>query len=162
MINPEEPIDASWIHGITDDMVVGAPTFSDVVPLMRELLDGAILTAHNAPFEVRFLNAELSRLDGSWGGRRLCTMSLARKLHPGRKGPGSSKLVNLAEFYELSGYESHRALADVITTTMLLCRMLESKKAEHDIGAVLKKVIKPVKEPVLWPDVGPVTGNPAD
>ena len=151
LLKPHGPMKATRIHGITTAMVADAPKFSDICGLLQELLDGAILTAHNAPFEARFLNGELLRLGGQWGGHRLCTMALARKLHPERKGRGSATLESLADLYGLGNYESHRALADVITTSSLLAYMLEANKSAHDLDSVLQKTIKPVPGTTHWP-----------
>lgn len=61
LVNPEGPVYATEIHGISDDDVVGAPTFGDIAALVVDALDGAVVLAYNASFDIRFLRAELMR-----------------------------------------------------------------------------------------------------
>ena len=49
---------AQSIHHISDEMLQDAPLFGDVVPRIAALLEGAVVLAHNAPFDVGFLQSE--------------------------------------------------------------------------------------------------------
>src|SRR5262249_4594887 len=66
LIDPETPIppEVSLIHGITDDMVADAPKSAEVIPAFVNWLNEAntVLVAHNAPFDVEFLQVAASRL----------------------------------------------------------------------------------------------------
>ena len=83
--DPEGPVGATHIHGITADDVLGAPLFRDVVPQIIERLSGMVIAAHNARFDAAFLNAELERagweIDDDVPG--LCTMELSGLFLPG-------------------------------------------------------------------------------
>ena len=57
------PRDATAIHGITDAMVESAPSFLDIYPTLRDLVEGKTVIAYNAPFDERILRqtADLHR-----------------------------------------------------------------------------------------------------
>ena len=72
------------ITGITQEMVADAPRIEEVIPELLEFLEGAVIVAHNAPFDVGFLNYELQRLKGRrLGEGAIDTLPLARLLAPG-------------------------------------------------------------------------------
>lgn len=90
-INPERDIDlaAVAIHGISLDMLLDKPKFSEVAKQVTEFIRGAELILHNAPFDVGFLNKELS-LVGLNPIEELCpsvvdTLAMARKQRPKQK-----------------------------------------------------------------------------
>ncbi len=88
-LNPGRPMpaEAEAIHGLSDEFLADKPMFADKADELLEFLAGATLVAHNAPFDLRFLNFELERvgrppLDG---GLVVDTLDLARKRLPGAK-----------------------------------------------------------------------------
>ncbi|WP_439102392.1 DNA polymerase III subunit epsilon [Congregibacter sp.] len=91
-INPERDIDAGAIevHGITATFLADKPVFSAVARDFIEFVDGAELIIHNAPFDIGFLDSELSRLDASATPlAKRCevtdTLIMARSRHPGQR-----------------------------------------------------------------------------
>jgi DNA polymerase III subunit epsilon len=114
-VNPERDIDiaATQIHGHTREDLADKPRFADIADELLEFLQGAELLIHNAPFDVSFLDAELSKM-GRAPITTVCTVSdtleLARDLHPGRK----NSLDALCERYGVdhSGRTLHGALLD--------------------------------------------------
>ncbi len=70
------------IHGITNEMLVGKPEPEEVFPRFREFIGNSILVAHNAQFDIRFLQHELGRLGLGLNNRYLCTLEMSRKIHP--------------------------------------------------------------------------------
>ena len=72
------------ITGITQAMVADAPRIEQLVPDLLEFLEGAVIVAHNAPFDVGFLNYELQRLKG----RRLGEGAIDTLPWPGLLAPG--------------------------------------------------------------------------
>src|SRR5262245_28213182 len=64
LVNPQQPMGAQAlsVHGITPDLLDGAPVFAEIAPTLLGLLAGATLVAHNAPFDMAFLSDELERL----------------------------------------------------------------------------------------------------
>ncbi|CAN8139093.1 DNA polymerase III subunit epsilon [uncultured Thiomicrorhabdus sp.] len=92
-INPERsiPAEAIQVHGITDDRVANEPKFAEVIDAFMQYVEGAELIIHNAPFDVGFINHELSMLPNNrWGKiEDHCTITdslkLASKMYPGQR-----------------------------------------------------------------------------
>jgi len=57
-LNPDGPVGATHVHGITDADVAGAPRFGDILPQLNSWLGAAVVVAHNAAFDLAFLRAE--------------------------------------------------------------------------------------------------------
>jgi DNA polymerase-3 subunit epsilon len=114
-INPEgkqvHP-DALEVHGITDEFLLDKPAFKDVVDEMLEFVKGAKLVAHNANFDMGFLNAELARLDKLPIGNEhvIDTLAIARRKHP--MGPNSLDALCRRYGIDNSKREKHGALLD--------------------------------------------------
>jgi DNA polymerase III epsilon subunit-like protein len=92
LVNPMRPIPPmiTQITGITQEMVADAPRIDEVIPDLLEFLKGAIVVAHNACFDVGFLNYELRRLKGrQLGEGAIDTLPLSRARHC-RGSSGSS------------------------------------------------------------------------
>ena len=91
-INPEREIEkeAIEIHGITEEQLEGEPVFEDIADRFIEFIRDSEVIIHNAPFDVAFINAELTRLGDGWGRledycRITDTLVMARELHPGQR-----------------------------------------------------------------------------
>ena len=124
LINPQRsiPYFVTQLTNITWDMVKDAPTFDRVAPDVMRVLEGNVFVAHNAMFDWRFVTSELSRSTGrKLGGRRLCTVKLARKVIP--QLPRRS-LDYVARYYGVEIRGRHRAGGDALATAKCLIRML--------------------------------------
>lgn len=113
LIDPLRPLSAQSfrINGIAPEDLAGAPRFDEVADLMQAAFDGALLVAHNAPFDIGFLSAELARHDRPpLRNPVLDTLSLARRILPRRR---SYSLASLATDLGVQP-PTHRALADVL------------------------------------------------
>jgi DNA polymerase-3 subunit epsilon len=107
--------------GITQEMMAEAPGLEEVLPPLRELLQGRILVAHNAPFDRRVLRRGFELIGLEWPNPPvLCTAALARKLLPlqNRRGLGV-----LAGALGIEVGTAHRALADAETCARVLCAL---------------------------------------
>lgn len=115
-INPERDIEdgALEVHGISREFLLDKPVFADVVEDLLKFVEGSELIIHNAPFDVGFLDYELSLL-----GRAdrvtdhasvLDTLEMARDLHPGQR----NSLDALCKRYDVdnSSRTLHGALLD--------------------------------------------------
>lgn len=116
-LNPDREIDAGAIevHGITNEFLHDKPRFADVVDDFIAFIAGAELIIHNAPFDVGFINHELSLLKGETRrietiSRVFDTLTFARKKHPGAR----NSLDALCKRYSIdnSHRELHGALLD--------------------------------------------------
>jgi DNA polymerase-3 subunit epsilon len=89
-LNPQRPNheDAVKVHGLTDDFLADKPLFAAIAGELMEYLAGAEILAHNAAFDIGFLNAELRRLERppieGHVGAIVDTLSMARELFPGK------------------------------------------------------------------------------
>lgn len=118
-IDPERdmPDEAYQIHGISEEMLKGKPKFSEIADEFLDFIgDDAALVIHNAPFDAKFLNWELSNVGRPTipRARLIDTLEIARKRYPG----GSNSLDALCRRFEidLSVREKHGAVID--------CRLL--------------------------------------
>lgn len=113
------PAAATAVHGITGAMVEGKPSFREVYPELVRFTDGAVLLAHNAPFDVRFIRAEAARnLLAPPNNPVLDTIILARRRFPGAPGYALQSLAAHLELDPPRG-RPHRALADARLTIAL-------------------------------------------
>ncbi len=115
LVNPLRPIGpgAMRIHGITNEDVRDAPIFAEIVPQLCDALSDTVIVAHNAPFDLGFVANEF-RL-----ARQPCpanlvldTLTLLRRYFTFP----SNSLPRVADALGILRKESHRALADVLTT----------------------------------------------
>jgi DNA polymerase-3 subunit epsilon len=113
------------LTGITTALVTGAPRLPQVLPSVLEFLTGAVLVAHNAPFDAGFLRAACERHGAVWPRPPvLCTARLARAvLTPDEAS--SVRLGALAELFGTATRPTHRALADARATVEVLHHLLE-------------------------------------
>ena len=117
-MDPERDIDdaAFEVHGLDAERLAGKPKFADVAERFLAFVADAEVIIHNAPFDVTFLDYELSLLGGGGAKRMedLCTitdsLALARRKHPGQK----NSLDALCRRYRVdnSARELHGALLD--------------------------------------------------
>ncbi len=113
------------LTGITSAMTAGAPRIEAVLPTLLEFLRGAVLVAHNAPFDSGFLRAACERHGQVWPRPPvLCTARLARAVLPRDEAP-SVRLGALAQLFGTATRPTHRALADARATVEVLHRLLE-------------------------------------
>lgn len=105
------------LTGITQEMLVGQPPIEEVLPKFLDFIDGSLLIAHNASFDISFLKAEAYRLgiDIDWSA--FCSLKLARKFLPLLE---SKSLDALAEHYGLEFEARHRSIGDVKVTISVL------------------------------------------
>lgn len=107
-VHPE----ALAVHGITDDFLKDKPSFGDIIAEMADIFDGAKLVAHNASFDVGFLDAEYARLGlpPIDPARVVDTLALARRRHP--MGPNSLDALCKRYGIDNSHRTKHGALLD--------------------------------------------------
>ncbi|GAB3205593.1 DEDD exonuclease domain-containing protein [Marinactinospora thermotolerans] len=130
LVNPGVPIPPfiTLLTGITQAMVATAPPVDAVLPGFLEFAEldrGAVLVAHNAPFDVGFLKAVCADHGLPWPAPTVVdTVPLARRLIP-RGEVGNHKLATLAGFLGVPDRPTHRALDDARATVGVLHGLLE-------------------------------------
>lgn len=144
-INPERAMSqgALAVHGLTDAFLADKPVFAAIAEDFLEFFGEGKLIAHNAGFDVNFLNAELARigappLDQS---RVLDTLSLARRKHPG----ASNSLDALCARYGIdnSRRTKHGALLDSEILAEVYIELIGGKQA--DLGLSLRPIPAPAQ-----------------
>lgn len=119
-LDPEREVDeeAARVHGFTWDMLKGRAKFADIAVSFVEFVEGAELMAHNAPFDMSFINNEL-RLLGlpPLQNPVVDTLKIAREMHPGKK----NGLDALCSRYEIDN--THRTLHGALLDTELLAEV---------------------------------------
>ncbi len=138
-INPERIIDegAIEVHGISNEFLQDKPKFADIVDDYIEFTQDAELIIHNAPFDVGFLDYELSLIEGESRrtdhlSRVFDTLVYARKKHPGAR----NSLDALCKRYGIdnSHRELHGALldAEILADVYLLMTGGQSSLLDDD------------------------------
>jgi len=121
-LNPERPCDpgAFAVHGLSDEFLAVQPKFADVWPKIKKFLGSSPLIAHNARFDMAFLDAEVMRLrpvEALPANSAVCTVERARK-YRGWGGKGHNTLDTLAAVYGIPNYRhltgKHGALIDCL------------------------------------------------
>jgi len=120
LINPGVSITNSMYHGIENRMVEDAPRFIDLSPRIIDFMKDAVLIAHNAPFDMRFLRYEFQRFGTDLSHLALCTLKLSRRLNP--EFP-THRLDYLMGQYDIVNEWHHRAGADADSSAKLFLRM---------------------------------------
>lgn len=118
LVNPGCPIPPliTELTGIDDAMVSQAPRFRDIAEELSSHMDGAIMVAHNASFDMGFLREEYARLDTIFAPPSvLDTVSLARRILPGL---AQYKLASLCHHLHIRP-GMHRAVGDALATAEL-------------------------------------------
>lgn len=164
-IQPEREVEdqAIEIHGITNEFLVGKPTFIQIMDDFMQFVDGAELVIHNAPFDVGFINNELAQ----YGGSKyqpidsycsvIDTLIMARQKHPGQK----NNLDALCKRYGVdnSQRDLHGALldAEILADVYLFMTggqralSLNSGTADEDSNDNKTSVIRRISSDVVLP-----------
>ncbi len=140
LINPGIPVpeESRAIHGITDEMLLGAPTFASALGDVITMLTGRIPVAYNAPFDRAFLLAETQRAGGAanfvapaldrdvvW----IDPLVWARELFKYEKG---KKLTDMCQRLNITLTNAHRASGDAEAAWQVLVAMASKLPDRYD------------------------------
>jgi DNA polymerase III subunit epsilon len=131
-VHPE----ALAVHGITDDFLKDKPDFPAIAESFLAFISDAFLVAHNAPFDVAFINAELGRLgvDAVPQDRVVDTLAIARRKHP--MGPNSLDALCSRYGIDNSHRTRHGALLDAELLAEVYIEMSGGRQAALELGAI--------------------------
>ena len=130
-VNPDVPIPfrIEELTGINDDMVMEAPMIEEILPEFLKFCDGAVMVAHNAAFDMSFIEENCRRL-GIWREfTSVDTVALARVLLPQL---GRFKLDTVAKALHVSLENHHRAVDDARCTAEIFVKFVKMLK-ERDV-----------------------------
>ncbi len=128
LINPRRPIPeaSTRFHGITDAMVADKPPIEVVLPQFKAFVDDAVLVAHNAAFDLKFLELKEAASGVQFANPVLDTMVLSA-LVEGHLDNHSLEAV--AERFGVPILDRHAALGDALATAAILVRQIELLEA---------------------------------
>ena len=129
LIDPQRwiPAQITALTGIDAALLEGAPTFREVCAALSARLEGHILVAHNARFDLGFLKQAFQREGVRFQPAVLCSVKLSRALFQGSRGHGLDALM---ERLGLICADRHRALGDARGVAQFLARMAETRPDE--------------------------------
>ncbi len=128
--------DALAVHGITDEFLKDKPSFAGIVAELQEFFDGAKWIAHNATFDMGFINAEFDRLGipPVPADMVIDTLALARRKHP--MGPNSLDALCRRYGIDNSHRTKHGALLDSELLAEVYIEMLGGRQAALGLTSV--------------------------
>ena len=122
LVDPGRDIPAAGIpiHGITPDMVVGQPRIDEVLPAFHQFAQDTVLVAHNAAFDMKFLQLLEPRTGLRFQQPVLDTLLLSAVVHPNQE---SHRLEAIAERFGITVLGRHTALGDALVTAEVLLKL---------------------------------------
>lgn len=136
-IDPERdmPQSAYEVHGLSSEFLTGKPKFADIAEkLLAFIGDDSLLIAHNATFDMKFVNYELTQLgyDPISSERVLDTLELAKRKHPA----GPNNLDALCARYNIdnSARTKHGALLDSEILAEVYVELIGGKQADFGLS----------------------------
>lgn len=125
LVKPDYPISDEIVKltGITPEMVANAPKIGMVLPDFMKFIDGAVLVAHNAEFDTRFIKRFAAGEDYEVKNRVMDTLEMSRKYLPQLRKNG---LGVLAEYFGVV-FHHHRALSDAYATAEIFVELMKIK-----------------------------------
>ncbi|MBK7846285.1 MAG: DNA polymerase III subunit epsilon [Zoogloea sp.] len=117
----ELPEASTKIHGITPEMLVGQPPMVKVLPAFHAFSEDTVLVAHNAAFDMRFLQLKEERTGIRFNQPVLDTLLLSAVIHPAQE---SHRLEAICERMGVNIMGRHTAMGDAIVTGEVFLRMI--------------------------------------
>ncbi|MBP7492385.1 MAG: DNA polymerase III subunit epsilon [Rhodoferax sp.] len=123
LVDPQRMIPAVTIpiHGITQDMVRGQPTIGEVLPAFHVFAQDTVLVAHNAAFDMKFLQLKEAETGLVFNHPVLDTLLLSAVVHPNQE---SHRLEAIAERFNITVLGRHTALGDAMVTAEVWLRLI--------------------------------------
>lgn len=148
LVNPFQPIPPFIVGmtGITNAMVMTAPSFAEIAPQVFQLLSNRVFVAHNVNFDFSFVKYHLQLCGFDLQTLKLCTIRLSRKAFPGFPKYG---LEHLCRQLNIPIRNRHRAGGDALATAEVLSLVLKNNG-----GLLIKEMLqKEHKEYLLPPNL---------
>ena len=135
LVDPRRPIPAASIpiHGITPEMVAGQPTIDAVLPAFHRYAQDTVLVAHNAAFDLRFLQLKEQATGVRFDQPVLDTLLLSAVVHPNQASHG---LEAIAERFGVTVLGRHTAMGDAMVTAEVFQKLvpLLAERGIHTLG----------------------------
>ncbi len=123
LIDPQRNIPAATIpiHGIEPHMVAGKPTIAEVLPAFHAFSQDTVLVAHNAAFDMRFLQLKEKSTGVVFDQPVLDTLLLSAVVHPNQE---SHRLEAIAERFNVTVMGRHTAMGDAMVTAEVFLKLI--------------------------------------
>ena len=123
LVDPQRPLNPASIpiHGITEEMVAGQPPIGAVLPQFHAFAEDTVLVAHNAAFDMRFLQLKEDATGIRFKQPVLDTLLLSAVIHPSQE---THKLEAIAERLGIPVIGRHNALGDAFVTGEVFLKMV--------------------------------------
>ncbi len=135
LIDPRRPLaaESAAIHGISAEMLLGQPGIETVLPAFHAFAADTVLIAHNAAFDMRFLQLKEAQTGLRFDQPVLDTLLLSAVVHPNQE---SHRLEAIAERLGLTIVGRHTALGDAIVTAEVFLKLLPllAEMGIHTLG----------------------------
>jgi len=135
LVDPKRSISAASIpiHGIQPEMLRGQPTIEQVLPAFHAFAQDTVLVAHNAAFDMRFLQLKQEQAGLAFDHPVLDTLLLSAVVHPNQD---SHRLEALAERFNVAMVGRHTALGDALVTAEVFLKLvpLLAEMGIHTLG----------------------------
>lgn len=133
--NPEKAVlpAAYNVHGISTEFLKPYPVFKEKAAEIREYMEGAVLIIHNAPFDMKFMNAEFARSGlPPLTNQVIDTLQLARQKYPGRRASLDALCLRFNISLDERASKGHGALLDAKLLTSVYLKMITDSGMDLD------------------------------
>ena len=143
LVNPQRPVPKSSIeiHGIDPELLPSQPIIDSVLPKFHTFAADSVLVAHNAAFDMRFLQLKEDATGVHFDNPVLDTLLLSSVVHPNQEG---HSLDAIAERFNITIVGRHTALGDALVTAEILLKFIPLLEAQgiHTLEEALRASIK--------------------
>src|ERR1700753_2579265 len=137
-LNPERdvPIESQRVHGLSAEFLADKPLFAHIVEEFLEFVGDAVLVIHNASFDMKFINAELTRVGRTplSMARTVDTIEIAKRKIPGAR----YSLDELCKRFsiDLTARSKHGALLDAELTAQVYLELVGGRQRQLSLDPV--------------------------
>jgi DNA polymerase-3 subunit epsilon len=138
LLKPSQPMGAEviGIHGITNEMVENAPRMSEKIVSFWEFIQGSVLIAHHAPFDLGFVSLAFEEANLALPILPvICSSLLSRKLFP---QSANHRLQTLIGFFKLQQGQAHRAEDDARACLEVALKCFEKLGSDAPLSLALE------------------------